>query len=246
MNRPPVERPNDMATFVCIHGAGGRGSYWRFVETELNRAGHQVVAINLPCDQEVGLAAYAGAVVDAIPPGRQDVVLVAQSLGGFVAPLVAARVPVELIVLVAAMVPRPGETGGQWWANTGHADAVAAQHLPDHTEETLFTHDVPPDVLAAIEPPRPQTATLFEEPWPLEAWPAVPTRFLLCREDRFFPPGWLRRVVNDRLGVDPIEVPGGHCAFLSQPVALADALVQCWEELKARRSTRGASPPPAG
>jgi hypothetical protein len=31
-------------------------------------------------------------------------------------------------------------------------------------------------------------------PWPLDAWPNVPTRFVLCTEDRFFPPssfvGW--------------------------------------------------------
>jgi pimeloyl-ACP methyl ester carboxylesterase len=220
-----------MATFVCIHGAGGRAAYWRYVAAELERRGHGVVAMDLPCDQEVGLDAYAAAVVDAIGDQRQELVLVAQSLAGLIAPLVAERVPVELMVLVTAMVPRPGETGGDWWANTGHAEAVAAQGLPDDSEEMLFTHDVPAEVLAAIEPPRHQTSTLFEEPWPLEAWPDVPTRFLLCRDDRFFPPDWMRGVVKDRLGIAPVEIPGGHCAFLSQPRALAEALVQCWADL---------------
>jgi pimeloyl-ACP methyl ester carboxylesterase len=219
-----------MATFVCIHGAGGRASYWDLVAAELTPLGHGVVAMDLPCDQEVGLDAYVAAVVDAIGDRRGDLVLVAQSLAGLIAPLVAVEVPIDLMVLVAAMVPRPGESGGAWWANTGHADAVAAEHLPDDSPETLFTHDVPPDVLAAAGPPRDQTSTLFEEPWPLAAWPDVPTRFLLCRDDRFFPAGWLRALVKDRLDIEPIAIPGGHCAFLSQPRALALALDHCWAE----------------
>jgi hypothetical protein len=180
--------------------------------------------MDLPCEQEVGLGAYTDAVVDAIGPRRSGVVLVAQSLAGFIAPLVAARRPVDRIVLLAAMVPRPGESGAEWWGNTGHAEALAAQGLPDDPE-TLFTHDVPAEVLAALEPPRHQTSTLFEEPWPLPAWPDVATTFLLCRDDRFFPAEWLRGVVKDRLGTEPVTVPGGHCAYLSQPRAVAAALL---------------------
>lgn len=219
-----------MATFVCIHGAGGRASYWDLVAGELRVRGHDVIAMDLPCEQEVGLDANVQCVVDAIGERRRELVLVAQSLAGFVAPLVCTRVPVELMVLVAAMIPRPGESGMEWWVNTGHDAAVAAQGLPDVSPETLFTHDVPPDVLAAAGPPRDQTGTLLEEPWPLPVWPDVPTRFLLCRDDRFFPAAWLRDVVRERLGIEPDEIPGGHCAFLSQPAALADALDRCWNE----------------
>jgi pimeloyl-ACP methyl ester carboxylesterase len=214
-----------VTTFICLHGAGGRGAYWRLVAGELERRGHEVVAPDLPCDQPVGLDVYVDTAVDAIGE-RRDVVIVAQSLAGFVAPLVCTRVAVEQMVLVAAMVPRPGESGLEWWTNTGHADAVAALDLPDDSPETLFTHDVPPEVLAAFEPPRDQTSTLFDEPWPLDAWPDVPTQFIVCRDDRFFPAGWLRAVVEDRLGIEPAVIPGGHCAFLSQPHALAGAILQ--------------------
>jgi thioesterase domain-containing protein len=214
-----------MATFVCIHGAGGYGVYWNLVAAELESRGHEVVAMDLPCDQEVGLDAYVDAVVDAVDDRREELVLVAQSLAGFIAPLVCSQLPVEAMVLLAAMVPRPGESGAEWWVNTGHAEAVRAQQLPNDDPETLFTHDVPADVLASLPPPRNQTATLFEEPWPLPAWPDVPTTFLLCRDDRFFPAAWLRGVVIDRLGIEPIVVPGGHCAYLSQPRAVAEALV---------------------
>ena len=219
-----------MATFVCIHGAGGRAAYWDLVAAELTPRGHGVVAMDLPCDQEVGLADYAAAVVDAIGDRRGELVLVAQSLAGLIAPLVCTQVPVDLMVLVAAMVPRPGESGGEWWSNTGHEAAVAAQGLPDDSEETLFTHDVPADVLASVPPPRNQTGTVLEEPWPLAAWPDVPTKFLLCRDDRFFPAEFMRRVVRERLGIAPDEIDGGHCVALSRPKELADRLEAYWVE----------------
>jgi pimeloyl-ACP methyl ester carboxylesterase len=220
-----------MATFVLIHGAGGRASSWDLVAAELRAAGHDTVAMDLPCeDATAGLSAYRDAVVDAIGDRRDDLVLVAQSLGGFTAPLVAARVQVELLVLVTAMIPAPGETGGEWWSNVGHREAMAAQDLPDDSEETLFLHDVPADVLAAAGEPRDQTGRVMEEPWPLEAWPDVPTRFLLCMDDRFFPPDWMRGVVRDRLGIEPDEIPGSHCAYLSQPKPMAAAILRAWDE----------------
>ena len=187
--------------------------------------------MDLPCgDPAAGLTEYTDAVVDAIGDRRDDLVLVAQSLGGFTAPLVATRVRVELIVLVTAMIPRPGESGGEWWANTGQPDAVAALGLPDDGEQTLFVHDVPADVLEAAGPPREQTGTPMEEVWPLDAWPDVPTRFLLCMDDRFFPPEWMRGIVRDRLGIEPDEIPGSHCAFLSQPKAMVAAILRAWNE----------------
>jgi len=108
-----------MATFVLIPGAGSDSWYWHLVVPELEAAGHDVVAVDLPCDDDAaGLTEYADVVVGAIGD-RQHVVLVAQSLGGFVAPLVCERVPVRMVVLVAAMVPKPGESGAEWWDNSG-------------------------------------------------------------------------------------------------------------------------------
>ena len=108
-----------MAVYVLLHGAGSDSRYWHLVAPELRARGHDVVAPDLPCDDDsAGLAEYADAVVDAIGD-RRDLVLVAQSMAGFTAPLVCVPVPVRLLVLVAAMVPVPGESPGDWWANTG-------------------------------------------------------------------------------------------------------------------------------
>jgi hypothetical protein len=59
----------------------------------------------------------------------------------------------------------------------------------------------------------------------------VPTRFLLCRDDRVFPAEFLRRVVRERLGLTPDEMDGGHCVALSRPQALADRLEAYWAEV---------------
>lgn len=219
-----------MATFVCIHGAGGRGSDWRLVADALAARGHEAVLPDLPCEDPVGLSAYADAVVAAIGDRRDDLVLVAHSLGGLTAPVVAERLPVEAMVFVTAMVALPGERGGEWWGNTGHGDAYAAQGLPDDTDETVFLHDVPPEALAATDPPRDQTGEVLDDPSPIDRWPDVATTFLVCRDDRFFPAAWMTDLVRRRLGIEPVVVPGGHCPYLSQPVTLADALDRAWTD----------------
>jgi pimeloyl-ACP methyl ester carboxylesterase len=71
---------------------------------------------------------------------------------------------------------------------------------------------------------REQSGTPFEKPWPLERWPAVPTKILIARGDRFFPAEFQRRVARDRLGITPDEMPGGHLVALSRPGELADRL----------------------
>lgn len=222
-----------MATYVLIPGAGGDAWYWHLLEPELRGRGHDVVAADLPAnDDSAGLAEYAGAVVEAIGD-RTGIVLVAQSLGGFTAPLVCERVPVDLLVMLNAMVPSPGESAGEWWTNTGHAKARAEQAARDGrnlaADEDLmdaFFHDVSPEVVAeawARGEPR-QSGTPFKEPWPLREWPDVPTRFLQGRDDRFFPVEFQRRVVRERLGITPDEMAAGHLVALACPKELADRL----------------------
>jgi Alpha/beta hydrolase family len=81
-----------MSTYVLIPGAGGAAWYWHRVVPLLQQAGHETIAVDLPGDDpQAALPEYTGLVIDAIG-ARDDVVLVAQSLGGFTAPLVAAKV----------------------------------------------------------------------------------------------------------------------------------------------------------
>ncbi|MDP4505556.1 alpha/beta fold hydrolase [Nonomuraea turcica] len=208
-----------MATFALIHGGGGSAWEWHLVAEELRGRGHQVVAVDLPIDDEsAGLWDYADAVVDAVGE-RQDLVVVAHSWGGFVGPLVCDRLAADLLVLVTAMIPVPGEPPSDWWGNTGFGHKDISDPIG------LFLHDVPRELAEeAVRREREHVGMAYGEPWPLEAWPDVPTRFLLCRDDRFFTPEFMRGVVRDRLGITPDEIDGGHAPMLARPKALADYL----------------------
>jgi pimeloyl-ACP methyl ester carboxylesterase len=222
-----------MATYVLIPGAGGQAWYWHRLAPLLRALGHDVVAVDLPgADESAGLVEYTDIVVDAIG-ARTHLIVVGQSLGGFTAPLVCHRVPVDLLVLLNAMVPTPGESAGDWWTNTHQAEARAERAARDGRELPAdfdflaeFFHDVPADVTAdaMAQGPAPEAAIVFTQPWPLTRWPNVPTRFLQGCDDRFLPLEFQRRVVRERLGVSVDELPGGHLLALSRPAELADRL----------------------
>ena len=211
-----------MATFVLIHGAGDVGWYWHLVEAELRARGHDTVAPDLPCDDDsAGLPEYADTVAAAVGD-RTDLIVVAQSAGGFTAPLVCDRVAVELLVLVAPMIPAPGEAPADYWAHTRYDKEVREQY---DDAIALFYQDVPPELAAeALNRARTQSEARMGEPSPLRAWPDVPTRVLICRDDRLFPTGFLRRVAGERLGITPDEIDGGHTPALSRSHELADRL----------------------
>ena len=204
--------------FVLVPGAGGQAWIWHRLVPELTRRGLAAVAVDLPADDDsAGLDAYVETVLAAAAPW-EDVVVVAQSMGGFTGPLVCARRLVRALVLLNAMVPRPGETGAQWWTATGHN--------AEGSWEELFFNDAPPDVLAeAADRGDPvQSSRPFEDPWPLSGWPNVPTVVLAGADDHFFTPEFQRRVARERLGLDVELVPGDHMAALSRPVQLAERL----------------------
>jgi pimeloyl-ACP methyl ester carboxylesterase len=221
-----------VSTFVLIPGAGGAAWYWHRVVPELRARGHEAVAVDLPgADESAGLPEYADAVVAAIG-AHHDVVVVAQSMGGFTAPVACARAPARLLVLVNAMIPLAGETAGDWWGDTGWEPArVAAAQAGGYPAEfdlaTYFLHDVPADVAAAGEAHNfPEADIAFGQPCAIERWPDVPTRVLAGRDDRFFPLDFQRRVARERLGTDIGEVSGGHLVALSHPAELTDQLTR--------------------
>jgi pimeloyl-ACP methyl ester carboxylesterase len=124
------------------------------------------------------------------------------------------------------MIPRQGEMGSEWWSNTGQQEAMNA-HLsalglsPEVADDDamLYFHDVPPQVRAEAfrrgEPE--QSWTPMTQPWPLNAWPDVPTRVLIGREDRLFPADFQRRITRERIGIEADEIEGGHLVAVSPP-----------------------------
>jgi pimeloyl-ACP methyl ester carboxylesterase len=224
-----------VATFVLIPGAGTDPRVYDATIEALDALGHGGLAPELPLDDsDARPSDHADAVVSALP-ANAELVVVTQSLGAFAGSLVAARAPVARLVLVAPMIPWPGETAGEWWGNTGHEEAIAdllerhgpmGSWGPDAFTE-VFLHDVDPDVSRNNE--RYQGAPgagMFAEPWPLESWPDVPTHVLAPTEDRLFPLEFQRRVARERLGLEVDEIRGGHLPMLSRPRELAERVTE--------------------
>lgn len=214
-----------MATYVLIPGAGGDAWYWHLVAPLLEAAGHRAVPVALPAsDPDAGLDAYVAAALDAVGPPEGDAVVVGQSLGGFTAPVVAERLGAAMLVFVAAMIPKSGETAGDWWATSGFHDTWGDQEM-DAMEH--FFHDLPPTVLQeALERGEPEQAgRVMADPFPLAALPAIPTRGIATTNDRFFPVGFMDRLIRDRLGVEPEHVAAGHLPALANPVGLVELLL---------------------
>jgi pimeloyl-ACP methyl ester carboxylesterase len=99
---------------------------------------------------------------------------------------------------------------------------------PDVADDdtTIYFHDVSPQVRAQAtrrgEPE--QSWTPMTQPWPLDAWPDVPTRVLIGRDDRLFPASFQRRIARQRLAIEADEIVGGHLVSLSHPRELAERI----------------------
>jgi pimeloyl-ACP methyl ester carboxylesterase len=232
-----------VTTFVLIHGASSNAWSFSRLAPLLTSSGHSVVAPDLPIsDESAGFAEYTDTVVRAIGT-RPPVVLVGASMGAYTAALVAGRVPTALLVLLTPMIPAPGEGIGTWFGTTGQREAVeayAAEQGIDPAElnpsvdpRATFFHDLPADLVAEMEAvgaPE-QAGGIFGAPYPLQRWPEVPTRVVAGRDDRMFPLPFVRRLAQERLGVEPDVVPAGHLAALGHPREVATTLLRLAGEI---------------
>lgn len=224
-----------MANYLLLHGAASTGWIWHRVATGLREHGHQVVAPNLPCaDPTAGLEAYTDVAVRAAEVyGSEPVVVVAQSLAGMIAPVVATRRPASRIVLIAAMIPRPGESANEWAAATGQPQAqealLAELGIPGEARfdpELVFIHDLDPELKAeSARHLADQQAKPTVDPCPITEWPAVPTQVVAAADDRFFPLEFMQCQARERLGIEPDIIPGGHLAILSQGPRVVEQLL---------------------
>jgi pimeloyl-ACP methyl ester carboxylesterase len=221
---------------VLLPGAGGEAAYWDKVVPLLEDAGHEAIAVELPADDEsAGLAEYVAIAHDACGDADQ-LLVVAQSMGGFTAAMLAEGLVREGrdllgVVLLNAMVPAPGETPGEWWGDVDSESARLAAareggYPVDFDLDTYFLHDLDDETAALLrQGGKDEVEAAFVSPCAIEQWPDVPTRVLSGADDRFFPLPLQQRVARERVGLEPTVVPGGHLAALSFPNEIAAAIL---------------------
>ncbi len=222
-----------MTSFCLIHGSGQGPGGWRLLVEELERRGHQVLTPAFHLDRtDQGAAWHAqtlAAALERFARASADVVCVAHSASGIYLPLLAERCRPRRMVFLAAFVPRPGQSViEQYRADPSMFNPgwVGANPMDDRVALEFVFHDCPADRLDWALSTRIffYAKRALEEPCPLAAWPSVPASYVVCADDRTLAPAWQRRAARERLGVEPVELPGGHCPHVSRPEALADAL----------------------
>jgi pimeloyl-ACP methyl ester carboxylesterase len=228
----------DWTTFVLIPGAGADPRVYEATIEALHDLGHEGIAPPLPLDDpEAGPSAHADGVIAALPDPRPNrLVVVGQSLGAYTAAVLADRLAPRRLILLAPMIPAPGESAGDWWRGTDHEAAIAPlierhgtpSEWGEEAMAEVFYHDVDEATLAAnAEYEGVPSRGLFAEPLPLDAWPDVPTTVLAGRDDRLFPLAFQQRVARERLGLEEVaEIDGGHLPMLARPRELAERLVE--------------------
>ncbi len=227
-----------MATFALVHGAWHGAWCWERLVAELDRAGHRALAVDLPCDDPTAtFSTYADVVVDALAGEPDDLTLVGHSLGGLTVPLVADRRPVGRVVYVCALLVDPGRSLidqlgsesdmllGRYQEGTSTDDEGRSCWTDFEIAREVFYADCDEQLArAAFERLRPQAQKAHVEPCPLAEHPSVERTYVVCTEDAIVNPDWSRRAARERLGVEPIELPGSHSPFLSRPAELAAVL----------------------
>ena len=220
-----------MSLFCLVHGSTQATSGWARLTPELERRGHRVLCAELPADQpDASVVTYAQAISKALNDTEEPAIVVAHSVSGIFLPLLPSHCLVSRMVFLAAFVPEIGKSPmaqlqanpEMFWSDWVGKDptkegAVAVQYL---------FHDCDPETTAWALTTRRLTHArrALTETCPLRSWPNVPSSYILCREDRTLRPDYWREKVRSQLGIEPVELAGGHCPHLSRPAELAEAL----------------------
>jgi pimeloyl-ACP methyl ester carboxylesterase len=218
-----------VATFCLLHGAWHDPSCWKQVEERLQALGHDTRAPDLPLhDPTAGYEQRVQPAIDALNGVEDAVVVVGHSQSSALGPLVADATPVALIVhLCPRLGPFEAPPGGPSPFRKGldmppnRPDGTAAWE-PEAAIRVMYPRLDPEDARALAGRLRPMAMPAGD--YPLPGHPRLPTALLYAAEDEFFNPEWERFMARELLGVEPIELPGGHFAMVEDPDGLAAVL----------------------
>ncbi|WP_342250485.1 alpha/beta fold hydrolase [Sphingomonas sp. OTU376] len=228
----------DTPTVVLVHGAWADGSSWQRVIPLLQAEGLSVVAVQNPTNSLADDVAATRRALDAV---AGPVVLAGHSWGGAVITEAGAHDKVKALVYVAAFAPKAGETLG---ALVGAYPAPPALgRISDDgngylkISEQGWIEDVANDlpeaearVLAAVQPPL--AASTFGDTATIAAWESLPCWYLVSAEDRVVNVD-LERQFAAQMNARTTELKAGHLSLLSQPEAVAAAILEAVETVKA-------------
>jgi pimeloyl-ACP methyl ester carboxylesterase len=222
-----------METFVLIHGAFCESWYWRKVIPLLEKAGHRVIALDLPghgknkkaAADEITLQTYTDYVAGVLDKQPEPVILVGHSMGGIVISQTAEYRPdkIKKLVYLCAFLLKDGESlkskGG------GHHDPLNA---PYSALKELFLGD------CSDEDVRQFRARMVPEPGTIAGATIhitdknhgrVPRVYIECLRDNAILPSTQKQMYTDMPCERVITMDTSHMPNLSAPEELAKNLI---------------------
>lgn len=233
--------------FLFVHGACHGAWCWERVISLLRQAGRAAHAIDLPGHGAraaeaagVRLPDYAHAVGSFIEErDLRGVVLVGHSMGGIVIQKVAEHAAARLahLVFLAAYVLRDGESligesrpeTQRQWAELAAASANQTVTLPTELPIVRWMNRCArADLAWALPRLTPQPWLPVSEPLQLRRFPDVglPMTYLVCADDRGLTPERCRRYAARLPKARLRTLDGDHDIMISNPQALAAALLE--------------------
>jgi pimeloyl-ACP methyl ester carboxylesterase len=233
-------------TFLLVHGSWQASWSWDPVRARLHAAGYHTLAPTLPghapgADRSaVSFADYESSVLNVLDhEAERPVVLVGHSFAGAIISRIAElrAEHCQALVYYSGFVPRDGESVAD---NLPTAMLEAIRHLSASSGDgsvalpyELFrgafvntADDASARALYARFAPEPGLPIFEPLALPHNHRHGIPVAFVACRQDvslgpGVFHPGQSSRLDQPRL----IEIEGDHEALLTNPDALADALL---------------------
>ena len=216
-----------LVTFCLIHGQWHDGSCWESVLDRLRARGHDVVAPDMPFDDpQADYEKRARPALEALDGVDGPVVVVGHSVASAEAALVAAaRRPVLLVHVCPRFgtFPTPPDAPNVFRPGFPFPPRDAdgrSVWTPEAAIEAMYPRLTRGIGRELAERLRPGASAVGD--YPLSQHPNLPTALVYTVDDEFFTPEWERFVARELLGVEPIEIPGGHFPMVENPELLAD------------------------
>jgi pimeloyl-ACP methyl ester carboxylesterase len=214
---------------ILVHGAWADGSSWSKVIPILEKAGHKVIAVQMP---EHSFSDDVATVKRAIELVQGPTVLVGHSYGGMVISNAAYNnTNIKGLVFIAAVAPNEGQS---------ISDFVDVKKLPKDlliTDSAGFVYFNPSkfhdtfaqdvnltqaNIMAAVQ--KPINQSIFAEKSGPPAWKQLPVWYQVSENDHAFPPA-VEHQFAKQMNATTISLASSHASLVSHPNEVAQLIL---------------------